>query len=289
MRRLSLIVAVAVAVAALALSACGGGDDADDGAVQAVAAFYPLAEALRQVGGDRVEVTDLTPPGAEPHDLELTSRDVDAVLDADVVVLMGDGFQPAVEDVAEDIDDAVFVLDEVDVDDAPDDPHLWLDPVQYVAVVERVADALIAADPDGADEYRANADRYVAELEQLDRDFEAGLASCERREIVTAHAAFGWLAARSDLVQEPIAGVEPDREPDARRLGELADLVERDGVTTVFTETLVAPDVAEALAREAGVDTAVLDPIEGITDDGADYLSVMRDNLATLRAALGCG
>lgn len=281
MRKLLLIVfALTVAVVA-----CGDGGGGEDGRVRAVAAFYPLAEALRQVGGDRVDVEDLTPPGAEPHDLELTSDDVDAVLDADVVLLMGGGFQPAVEDVADDRDDTVLVLDEVAADGA--DPHVWLDPWNMARIVELAGKALAAVDPDGAEEFASNAAAYILELDRLDVDLAAGLAECETRTIVTAHAAFGALAARYDLVQEPIAGLEPDREPDARRLGELADLVEAEGVTTIFTETLVSPDVADALAREAGVDIAVLDPIEGISGAG-DYVSVMRDNLEVLRAALRC-
>jgi zinc transport system substrate-binding protein len=280
MRKL-LLIAVGVAL----LAACGGDDGADDGRVRAVAAFYPLAEALRQVGGDLVVVDDLTPPGAEPHDLELTSKEVDAVLDADVVLLMGDGFQPAVEDVADGRQSAVFVLDELGVDAA--DPHIWLDPTEMAGIVDLARQALSDADPDNARVYDANAAAYREELDRLDADMAAGLADCERDVIVTAHAAFGSLAARYGLVQEPIAGIEPDREPDARRLGELADLVAAEGITTIFTERLVSPAVAEALAREANVDTAVLDPIENV-EDGESYVSVMRSNLAALRAALAC-
>jgi zinc transport system substrate-binding protein len=282
MRKLLLI----ALVPGLVLAACGG-EDAGDDRLRAVAAFYPLAEALRQVGGDRVDVEDLTPPGAEPHDLELTTDEVDAVLGADVVMLMGRGFQPAVEDVADDRDGAVFVLEELQADVVPDDPHVWLDPRTFMAIVDRAARDLSDHDREGAETYRANAQRYRTELQRLDADLAAGLADCDTRTIVTAHDAFGWLAARYDLVQEPIAGIEPDQEPDARRLGELADLVRAEGVTTIFTETLLSPEVAEALAREAGVATAVLDPIEGVAD-GEDYVSVMRENLEVLREALGC-
>jgi len=89
-----------------------------------------------------------------------------------------------------------------------------------------------------------------------------------------------------------VAGLSPDAEPDAQRLGQLADLVKRLGVTTVFTEELVSPRIADTLARDAGITTQTLNPLEGLTDRelrrGDDYLSVMHQNLTKLRTALGC-
>lgn len=319
--------AAAVLTAAL-LSACGGdgdGDAADDGRISVVASFAPLAEVAQRVGGARVAVTNLTAPGAEPHDLELTPSGVDALEDADLVVVLGRGFQPAIEEVAARRDGpTVVVLDALDVgpgevadahghgdegDDGHDDdgggdehgrdgegvvdPHVWLDPTKTAAIVDLVEDALAEASPADRAAFTRNAATLRGELRALDAEFARGLADCERRLLVTAHAAFGWLAARYGLEQEAIAGLEPDQEPGAQRLAELADLARAEGVTTVFTETLVSAEVAETLAREAGgLRTAVLDPLEGFTEEqvaaGADYFSVMRRNLATLRAALGC-
>jgi len=307
---------VGLAVAA-GLAACGGDDDGSGAVgdqIAVVASFYPLAEAVRQVGGELVEVEDLTPAGAEPHDLELTTDQVDDLDDADLVVVMGRDFQPAVEDVAERRDGTtIVVLDEFDVgegrvqdehaeeeggDEHGDeegalDPHVWLDPTRMRTVVNTVEAALAGADPTSADTYSANAEVYGAQLDTLDADFEAGLENCDRREMITAHEAFGWMAARYDLEQHAIAGLEPDQEPSADRIAELADLAANEGATTVFTETLVSPDVAETVAREAGgLRTRVLDPIEGLTeeqrDNGDDYVSLMRANLAELREALGC-
>jgi zinc transport system substrate-binding protein len=264
------------------------------GRVGVVAAFYPLAEAVRQVGGAHVVVTDLTPAGAEPHDLELDTDDVDAILDVDLAVVLGDGFQPGVEDAADQRDGpTLHVLDEIDRGRRGDDPHVWLDPVRYRKVVALVADALADVDPDHTRAYRRNAARFDAELRDLHAELAAGLADCRSRTVLTAHDAFGWLAARYDLEQHGVAGLEPDAEPNPDRLAELADLAEREGVTTVFTETLVSPRVARTLAREAGgLRTAVLDPLEGLDDErieaGDDYVSVMRENLAQLRKALGC-
>jgi zinc transport system substrate-binding protein len=291
-----VVVGSVLAGAALCVAspAAAGGRGGGGGRIDVVAAFYPLAKAVRQVGGDRVDVHDLTPAGAEPHDLELDTDDVDAILDADLAVVLGEGFQPAVEDAADQRDGPTLrVLDHLDRGMHGDDPHVWLDPARYREVVDAVADALADADPDRARAYRRNAARFDAELRTLDADFAAGLAECRTRTVLTAHDAFGWLARRYDLEQHGVAGLEPDAEPDPDRLADLADLAEREGVTTVFTEALVSPRVARTLAREAGgLRTAVLDPLEGLDDErieaGDDYVSVMRDNLAQLRKALGC-
>jgi zinc transport system substrate-binding protein len=257
-----------------------------------VAAFYPLAWAAEQVGGDRVRVSNLTPAGSEPHDLELTPDQRDAIEDAALVVVLGDGFQPAVEDAAADRDGrTVRVLSELDL--PTDDPHIWLDPVLMVDVVGAVANALAKADPRHAAEYRANATDVRGDLAALDAEFSAGLADCERDLVVTAHDAFGYLTKRYELRAEGVAGISPDAEPNPDRLADLADLVQREGVTTVFTEELASPKIARTLAREAGgVRTAVLNPLEGLTDeqldDGTDYLGEMRVNLVALARALGC-
>jgi zinc transport system substrate-binding protein len=312
------------AVPLLLLAACGDDDDGDASAgaseggdpIQVVAAFYPVAEAAEQVGGDLVDLTNLTPAGTEPHDLELTPDQVDDIEDADVVLYLGQGFQPAVADAADrrgDDEVTVDLLDGVALesgasealaseegdehseeggDEGTLDPHFWLDPQLMAGAVDEIEAALGDADPAGAEAFGAGAQRYDGELAALDQEMEAGLSSCERDEIVTSHAAFYYLAKRYGLTQLPIAGLSPEAEPDADRLADLADQVEEDGITTVFYEDLVSPDVAETLAREAGVETARLSPIEGLTEDqvdeGDDYLSVMRQNLTALQDALGC-
>jgi zinc transport system substrate-binding protein len=268
-------------VAALLLSACGGGStDGDDGRVRVIAGFAPLAEIAERIGNDSVDVENLTPAGAEAHDLELTTDQVDAIEDADLVLYLGGGFQPAVEAAAARSD--ATALDLLEGEEG-DDPHVWLDPV----AMGRLAAKVRASLPDDAVDAEA-ADAYLAELEALDDEFREGLADCDRRVIVTAHDAFGRMAERYDLDDMALTGISPEAEPDPKRLADLADLIQRTGVTTVFTEVLVSPEIAETLAREAGARTAVLDPIESFASENDDYGTVMRRNLAVLREALGC-
>jgi zinc transport system substrate-binding protein len=253
-----------------------------------VASFYPITWAAQQVGGSRVSVKNLTPPGAEPHDLELNPDQIDEVLNADVVFDLGQGFQPAVEQAAAQRDGPTVQL----LSKGTKDPHVWLDPVRMAGIVRTVRRELTEADPKGRAVFARNATRVLAELHTLDRRYRTGLAHCERHVIVTAHEAFGHLASRYGLRQEGVAGLSPDAEPDAKRIAQLTDLVKRDGVTTVFTEALVSPRIADTLAREAGVRTETLNPLEGLTDQelkhGDDYLSIMETNLGKLQAALGC-
>lgn len=253
-----------------------------------VASFYPIAWAAQQVGGNRVAVTNLTPAGAEPHDLELNPDQIDHVLDAAVVFELGHGFQPAVEQAAEQRDGPTVQL----LPSGTKDPHIWLDPVRMATIVRTVQRELTKADPKGRATYTRNAHRVLEALTALDARYRAGLAHCERKVIVTGHEAFGHLAQRYGLRQEGVAGLSPDAEPDAQRIGQLADLVKRDGITTVFTEELVSPRIADTLAREAGVKTETLNPLEGLTDrelaKGEDYVKVMDENLTKLQAALAC-
>lgn len=296
MRR--LLMGLAVLGTGLAACASGDGDTDDgDGRLAVVASFYPVAELAARVGGDGVEVANLTPAGSEPHDLELTPDQVDRIEDADLVLYLGGGFQPAVEDLAERRDrGSVDLLEELRLDDGmvdgEVDPHFWLDPTLMARAAGVVEAAMAALDPDAAATMAAAADEYRRELGALDEEFRRGLAECRRRQIVTSHAAFHYLVRRYDLVQVAVAGLSPEAEPDPDRLSDLTDLIEARGLTTVFYESLVSPDVARTLAREANVETAVLDPIEGLSEDdreaGGDYATVMRRNLEALRRALGC-
>ena len=295
--------AIGLLAVALLLSGCGSTSSSAEEGTSVVASFYPLAEAASRVGGDLVSVQNLTPPGVEPHDLELAPDDIEAIANADVIVYLGGGFQPAVEDALAEAEHAVTVdaLDAVATNAAPAseadegltvDPHVWLDPARYEEIVRSVSAALSEADPANEATYAANAEAYIGQIAALDEEFRVGLSDCERITIVTSHEAFGYLADAYGLTQVGILGLSPEAEPDPRRLAELRDLVQREGVTTIFAEELVSPKVAETLASEAGVQVAVLNPIESLTDAqeraGEDYLSLMRENLDTLRRALDC-
>ncbi len=247
-----------------------------------VAAFYPLAFAAQQIGGPGLRVENLTPAGAEPHDIELTPREVGDIELAKVVLYLSHGFQPAVEQATRHAHGkTIDMLQGLRL--RPGDPHVWLDPPSYARIVRTIGAVLGRP--------RA-ATRLARRVDVLDAQYRRGLARCERRSFVTTHAAFGYLAARYGLRQIAITGIDPEAEPNAQRLASLSRLVRRSHIRTVFFERLVSPKLADTIAREAGAKTAVLDPIEGLTPSeekaGDDYFTLMRQNLQALRTELGC-
>ena len=267
-----------------------GCDSASDGKNTVVAAFYPLAYAA-QTMSPSAKVENLTPPGAEPHDLELTPQAVARIEKAAVVLYLSHGFQPAVSDAVKSAGGRkVDILQGLTLRSASGqeaglsaDPHVWLDPVLFQQIVRRIAAALPRP---------VHITPLLADLRALDRDYRKGLAHCERKDIVTSHAAFGYLAQRYGLRQVPITGLTPESEPTPKQLAHVIQLVRQTHATTVFFERLVSPRLADTVAREVGAHTAVLDPIEGLTPSeqrhGETYLTVMRENLAALQKALAC-
>jgi zinc transport system substrate-binding protein len=287
-----------------------------DGKVSVAAAFYPLAFVAEQVGGDHVSVENLTQPGQEPHDLSLSVKETAVVQDADLVI-HETGLQAAVDDAVDSVakgtvlDAADYVdllpMDEDDHEHSDDsgaseeegedhdhahgelDPHFWQDPARMAKLVAAVKDDLVKLDPDHQADYEANADQLTGELTQLDSDYAAGLKSCQRDTIVVSHDAWGYLA-KYGLHVAGIAGLSPEAEPTAADLAHLQELIKSDGITTVFGERLVSAKLSDQLAKDMGITTAVLDPIEGLTDETSseDYLSLMRENLSALELANGC-
>lgn len=318
-------------LSAFALTACSAGSPSGTGGpagtgvpLKVMASFYPLQYVTEQVGGDLVKVESLTPPGTEPHDLELPPASV-AALESSAAVVYLSGFQPAVDEAIKQAapDHALDVSAEATLPAGPSeadhasegaapgteaahsepahsdeahseeahaegDLHFWLDPERLAHTASAVAGHLGEADPSNAAAYKANAEALAAKLTTLDKDFNQGLATCKTRTVVVSHEAYGYLADKYKLKQVGISGLSPDAEPSPARLAEIGKVVKDEGVSTIFTETLVNPKVAETLAADLGAKTAVLDPLEGLSDESSDYEKIMRKNLEALRTALNC-
>jgi zinc transport system substrate-binding protein len=283
------------------LAACSNGGGGSTG-ISVVTSVYPLTYVAERIGGDHVDVTSLAKPGQEPHDLELGVRETAELTDADLLVY-GAGLQPAVDDAVKDnAPGAVVEALQTITDDPPaikgprpprvieGDPHFWMDPRALATVARAVEDRLSELDPDHADDYRQNASALVADLAELDGRTSEGLHDCERRVVVVSHDAFAYYGYRYDLDFEPVVGLSPESEPSPAHLAELQQLIRDDGITTVFSETLASPKMAETLSDDLGIATAVLDPIEGLSDETADedYLSLMDADLHELRKANDC-
>jgi zinc transport system substrate-binding protein len=289
-----LVVVVLALVAGLLTGCSAGADEAKPGQVSIAASFYPLAWVSEQIAPD-VLVTDLTRPGLEPHDVELSFAQTVDLAKADLVVYER-GFQPAVDQgVDNDAEGAtldvgpVAGLQDFASDPGQVDPHFWHDPLKLSAVAGAIASELGRIDPAHAAAYDARAAALQKKLSALDRAYHAGLAHCARTTVVTSHDAFGYLA-RYGIEVAPITGLAPGAEPTPADLARLQQLIRDDGITTVFSETLASPAAADALAHDMGVRSEVLDPIEGLSDATADqtYLTLMRRNLAALEEANGC-
>ncbi|MGH2705540.1 MAG: metal ABC transporter substrate-binding protein [Actinomycetota bacterium] len=264
-----------------------------------LAAFYPLAFTAAEVGGPSVEVVNLTSARTEPHDLELKPSQVARLHEARLVVFLGGGFQPAVEKIANDLPNRALdvlevpaVMGELHQEKEGSraravDPHVWLDPLLMADIARAVGQRLAGVDPRHADDYQSRAEQLAGRLAEVDGAFAAGLQDCARREFVSSHTAFGYLARRYRLTEVGIAGLSPESEPSPQRLARVATFVRERGVTTIFFEKLASPRIAESLAEEVGVRTEVLDPLETEPHEGG-YVEGMQRNLSALRTALEC-
>ena len=301
-------------LATLSLTACSG-NEAENTANSVViaASFYPIEEIVSNLSGGTIDVVGLTPPGAGAHDLELTSEQLTELEDSDVLFYLGDGFQPGIEKVMTSLPKSVQVVDlleritvrdivpqleglegETDGEslESGKDPHVWLDPANMIIMANHVHDVL--QDIQGIDKNSLDSslNTYLADLTKLGSEFDDGLKQCESNVIVTSHRAFEYLAARTNLQQVAIAGVNPDSEPSTKSMQEIAKFAQANRVSTIFFETLLPEDLARTIANEIGAKTDLLDPIEGFSQDdldaGMNYIVAQRANLERLRAGLNC-
>jgi len=266
------------------------------------ASFYPMYEFARQVGGDRARVRNLTPAGAEPHDYELTPRDIIAVNTSKMLIYNGAGLEPWAQKLLPQLPPSVLVVNAAEgiriatgasgENQGKPDPHIWMDPILAQKQVDNILAGFIRADPEGKAVYEANAAKFKGELTGLHEQFQRALSTCRKKIFITNHAAFGYFAARYGLTQIGITGLAPDAEPSAAKVRELIRLARQNDIRVIYYESLVSPRVAAAIAREVGARTLVFDPLEGLTDEelahGKNYLSVMGQNLRNLMQGLDC-
>ena len=284
---------------------------ADDGRLRVLTSFYPMYDFACKIGGDCIDVTNMVPSGTEPHDWEPSTNDLKNLEKADVFIYNGADMEPWADDLLVSRSDTLRVVEasenvELRTTDGEHehahehegadhhhgdfDPHVWLDPENAKIEMEAIRDALCAADPENSTVFQSNYEKYAAELDALDAEFREKLSSLPNRTIVVAHEAFGYLCDAYGLTQVGIEGLSPDSEPDPGRMAEVIDFVRDHSISTIFFEELVSPKVAEAIASETGAQAKMLSPLEGLSDEqaaaGADYFSVMHDNLAALMEAL---
>lgn len=284
---------------------------AGDGRLRVLTSFYPMYDFACKIGGDCIDVTNMVPSGTEPHDWEPSTNDLKNLEKADVFIYNGADMEPWADDLLVSHSDTLHVVEasenvELRTTDGEHehahehegadhhhgdfDPHVWLDPENAKIEMEAIKDALCAADPENSTVFQSNYEKYAAELDALDAEFREKLAPLPNRTIVVAHEAFGYLCDAYGLTQVGIEGLSPDSEPDPGRMAEVIDFVREHSISTIFFEELVSPKVAEAIASETGAQAKMLSPLEGLSDEqaaaGADYFSVMHDNLAALMEAL---
>lgn len=282
----------------------------DEGKLQVYASFYPMYDFAKKIGGDKVEVKTLIPAGTEPHDWEPSPKDIVKIGDSDVFIYNGVGMEPWLDKVSDTVKnkDLVIVeaskgakllkreeeheeeIDEHEHHHGEYDPHIWLDPENAKIEMNNIKDAFITQDPDNKDYYEENYKENAKKLDELNKEYKDELANVSKREFIVAHEAFGYICNAYDIEQVGIEGLSPDSEPDAAKMAEVSKFAKENNIKYIFFEELVSSKVSETIAKEVGAKTAVLNPIEGLTEDqlkaGEDYFSIMHKNLENLLLAL---
>lgn len=269
--------------------------------IKITASFYPYYFFASQIGGEKAEVSNITPAGTEPHDYELTTGDIIKINSSQLFIMNGlvEGWKDKIKANSQEsvkiitTGDGLFTQDFMDEEGKKSpDPHIWLNITLAKKQVNKILDAAVEVDPPNKNYYQSNAKKLIGKLDELDRKYKNGLKLCKKKDIVTSHSAFGYLASEYGLNQVSIAGLSPDEEPSLRELSEVSDFVKENNIKYIFFESLVSPKFAETIAKETGAQSLVLNPLEGLTPaeeaEGKNYLTIMEENLHNLKVALEC-
>jgi len=298
-----IVFGVLLIVFLIVLSGGKGKPEETSGKLKVSASFYPLAFFAEEIGGDRIDVFTITPPGTEPHDYEPTARDIARITDGKILFLNGNGLEVWRDDITKNLspkDTSLVVVgekitllkEEGKEAEYAKDPHVWLSPVLAKQMIDKIVLALEQADPKNASYYASNATSLRSRLDSLNEEFKKGLSNCAKKDFITSHMAFGSLAREYGLKQMPIAGISPEEEPSSKDIAILVEFAKKNNVKYIFFESLVSPKLSEMLANEVGAKTLVLNPLEGLTQketiEGKDYFSEMYQNLINLQTALEC-
>jgi zinc transport system substrate-binding protein len=290
------------------MGAAGCSQESAGDKLTVVATIFPLADFVKNVAGDKVEVVTLLRSGDSPHTYEPSSRDMKAVHRAALLVVNGAGLDFWVEDLKNAASDNLVVVDtsvvlaeeglllsgdEYEHDDESDDhggvnPHYWLDPVLAQKQVESIASALVAVDPGNQDFYLDNAASYTGELKSLDEEIKNATQSFSSREFITFHASWTYFAKRYDLVEAAVIQEAPGKEPSVAYIKEVVDLAKELEVKAIFAEPQFNTQAAQAIANDSGAEVLLLDPLGGPGLEGRDsYIALMRYNVAQMEKAMG--
>lgn len=283
-------------VFALVVAGCAGRGTADrvgngNADLKIYTTFYPLHYFTQRIAGDKASAESLVPAGVEPHEYEPSMKQMGGIYDGDVFIFLGESMEPWAKKLQGNLGEkGISVLEAGEGIIAENDPHVWLDPLLAREISQKIFAALAKADEQNADYYKQNYLALENQLEGLHEDYKSALSQSPRKDVVTSHAIFGYLARRYGLNQWAVAGLSPQEEPSLKKLMELTEIVKELGIKYIFTETLGSGKLSDSLAREAGISTLVFNPLESLTqkelDDGQDYFSVMRQNLEVLKTAL---
>lgn len=318
-------VSAALSVALLSGCASGTGPVSSAGETSSAAgegqklsvytSFYTMQDFAEKIGGDHVTVTNLVPPGTEPHDWEPQPNDIVGLEQANVFIYNGAGMEHWADSVLGSLQNDKLVKVEAssgisllegksehedeeshadgaeEEEESSTDPHVWLSPLNAKKEMENIKNAFVQADPKNKETYEANYSKYAVQADELDSKFRKMTSELKNKDLIVAHQAFGYLCKEYSLNQVAIEGLSPDSEPDAARMAEIIQFAKERKITTIFFEEMVNPKVAETIAKATGAKTAVLDPVEGLSDEnkakGLEYFSIMEKNLEAIREANG--
>ena len=261
--------------------------------IQVTASFYPLYFFGSEIGGDKAEVKNITPAGSEPHDFEPAAKDIARMEKSDILILNGN-LESWGEKIKNNLKgkNVIIIVAGEGLFTQPPDPHIWLSPKTAKIEIEKIGQSFVRADPANSSYYQANEKTLLEKMDKLDRQYRDGLSRCKKKDIITSHAAFGYMASAYGLNQVSIAGLSGREEPSARQLGEIVKFARKNNIKYIFFESLLSPKLSDTIAKEIGAQTLVFNPLEGLTGEeiklGKNYFTVMEDNLKNLQKALEC-
>jgi zinc transport system substrate-binding protein len=272
--------------------------DANNSRLKIVASFFPIYEFVKRVGGNNVNITTLIPIGVEPHNYEPTIQQIQNAESADLIIYNGAGLEKWIDKIDSkfkvDASQGLNFLKGNDSESAGTyDPHVWLDPVLAEKEVKNIRDALVKVDPANSQYYQSNADKFIAELNNLDNKIKTELSTCDKKDFIAFHNAFTYFANRYGLNQHSILGITPEGEILPQRLQEVIQTARDLGLNIIYSEDLVDPRSADVIAQEIpNGKVLILSPIEGINADeqkaGIGYLDKMNEDIDNLKIGLQC-